>query len=818
MRSKYERSVGRRVIPIAKTRGNHSKRSILRRTAFLMVLCGVVMFVPICWKLWDIAIVNHETYQGTITKQQNLDYEISARRGNIYDRNGNVMAMSATVYKLILSPRELASTVSDKDEAGNKVSDEVYQARLAARQEQMVDELMSLCPNLDRDFAERTVRDTRSAYWEVRSNIEEEEAEALRAYIAENKTSYYLYLNPDTKRYYPYSGLAAQALGFVNSNGGAYGIEAVYNDILEGTSGRVVTTRTGAGTERYNSYAQYINAVDGYNITLTIDTTIQSYLEKTLEEGIKDFDIRDGAFAIAMNPKTGAIYGIASSPDFDPNNYSTIVNEILNSKIPEDTTEIFEKLKADNTEHLADSELLEKAEAQAKTNARNTQWRNRAIDSRYEPGSVFKAVVLAAALEEGVVSENDTFYCSGSVTIPGYDKPIHCAKRSGHGSQTLAEAVAHSCNPAFIEIGSRLGKDRFYDYFEAFGMMEKTGIDLPGEASLKGAFWSREGMTNVDLTVASFGQRFEVTPLQMICGFAAVINGGNLVKPYVVQSITTQDGTVVQNTQTEVVRQVVSAQTSKRSADILEQVVAKGSGNNGYVAGYRIGGKTGTTEVGLEKGHYLVSFMGYAPADDPQVIVLLAYDRPQPKEPGSIYCTTGIYISGSNMAAKKAGPLIAQILDYLGIEKTYTSEEAAAADVSMPRVTGLSLPKAEDDLSRQNLRFRTIGEGDTVSRQIPAAGTKIPGGSTVVLYLGDAVPESSSTVPNVTGMTYEKAKTELERAGFFMKASGASVYYGNTTTAERQSIPGGESAATGTVITVSFFTMVEDGGAGVTNR
>ena len=247
-------------------------------------------------------------------------------------------------------------------------------------------------------------------------------------------------------------------------------------------------------------------------------------------------------------------------------------------------------------------------------------------------------------------------------------------------------------------------------------------------------------------------------------------------------------------------------------------MVAKGSGNNGYVAGYRIGGKTGTTEVGLEKGHYLVSFMGYAPADDPQVIVLLAYDRPQPKEPGSIYCTTGVYISGSNMAAKKAGPLIAQILDYLGIEKTYTSEEAAAADVSMPRVTGLSLPKAEDDLSRQNLRFRTIGEGDTVSRQIPAAGTKIPGGSTVVLYLGDAVPESSSTVPNVTGMTYEKAKTELERAGFFMKASGASVYYGNTTTAERQSIPGGESAATGTVITVSFFTMVEDGGAGVTNR
>ena len=766
MRSKYERGLKQGVKPTAATRGTHSKRSIFRRTLFLMVLCGMVIFIPLGWKLWDIAIVNCEAYQKAAQNQHGLDFVIPAERGKIYDRNSNVMAMSTTVYTLILSPRDLVKSVSNKDEEGNTLSDEVYQAKVAARQDQMVEELMNLIPDLDREEVEGHVHATKMAYREIKVNIEEEEHKRIQEYIVENKASSYLYQIAGSKRYYPYSGLAAQALGFVNANGGAYGIEAVYNDVLEGTAGRVVTTRTAAGTERYNSYAEYIDAVNGYNITLTIDTTIQSYLEKTLEEGIKDFEVQDGAFAIAMNPKTGAIYGIASSPDFDPNNYGRITNELLSSQLDESAAAIFEKLKASNTENLTDSELMEKAESQAYSDAVNTQWRNKAIDSRYEPGSVFKAIVLAAALEEGVVSENDHFFCSGEAVVPGYPKPIKCSNTRGHKDQDLAKAVANSCNPAFIEIGKRLGVDTFYDYFEAFGMLENTGIDLPGEASLAGAVWSRDKMSNVDLAVASFGQRFEITPLQMICGFSAVINGGNLVKPYVVQSVSTQDGTVVQNTQPEVVRQVISKQTSQRAADILEQVVATGSGNNGYVAGYRIGGKTGTSEVKtVDLDHYVVSFMGYAPADDPQVIVLLAYDHPKVKEPGSNYGPSGVYISGGNMAAKKAGPLIAQILDYLGIEKTYSTEEAAAVDVSMPKVTGQSVPKAEDDLSRVNLRFRTIGEGDTVSRQIPAAGTKIPGGSTVILYLGDAAPESSGTVPNVIGMTYENAKNALEKAG-----------------------------------------------------
>ena len=647
---------------------------------------------------------------------------------------------------------------------------------------------------------------TKYSYREIKKNIEEEEAQAIREYITENKTSAYLYLTPGTKRYYPYSGLAAQALGFVNDEGGAYGIEAAYNDVLEGTAGRVVTTKTGAGTQMYNAYSDFVDAIDGYDLTLTIDATIQSYLEKTIEEGIQDYDVRNGAFAIAMDPNTGAVLGIASSPDFDPNNYSKILDDMLNGKMDENTQAIYEQLKADNPENLTDAELMAQAESQAYSQAVMSQWRSKAIDDTYEPGSTFKALVLAAALEEGVVSESDTFYCSGSVKIA--DHTIHCSKVTGHGSQTLAEAVGNSCNPAFIAIGQRLGIDLFYDYFEAFGMKEKTGIDLPGEG--KGVVWEREDMIPTDLAVASFGQRFNVTPLQMIRGFAAVINGGNLVKPYVVQSISTKDGTVVQNTETEVVRQVVSQETSQRATDILEQVVSKGTGRNAYVAGYRIGGKTGSSETG-ETGRTIVSFMGFAPADDPQVIVLLAYDKPQESATNPKESTTGVYISGGNMAAPKAGPLIAQILDYMGVEKKYNADESAAVDVNTPKVTGMTVADAKKALDKKNLKYRTVGEGESITAQLPAAGASVPGGSTVVLYLGDAVPEESGTVPDVVGMSYEGAKKRLEEAGFFMRASGVSVYYSNTTTASDQSILGGETAAMGTVVDVQFSNIVEDG-------
>lgn len=798
--------------PPTATRGNHSKRAIFRRTVFLMVMCGVVPFFLLGWKLWDISVVHHEEYQKIASNQQTLDMEVSASRGKIYDRNGNVMAVSATVYNLILSPRDLEKSVKKSEFTGEdgNVNQAAWERAVSDKQEQVKRDLMALLPELDSERLDTQIHATKYAYREVATKLEEEEVEPLRAYISENKTSSYLYLVPGTKRYYPYSGLASQLLGFVNDEGGAYGVEAIYDDVLEGTAGRVVTTRTAGGVEMYNSYAEYVDAENGCDVTLTVDATIQSYLEKAIEEGIQEFDVQNGAFGIAMNPQTGEVYAIASSPDFDPNNYSQVTDPILQRDMEANAEAIYQQMKASNTENLTDEELRAKANGQAYNQAVLAQWSSKAINQTYEPGSTFKAVVLSMALEEGLVSESDTFTCTGGVKVPGYPKTIHCSKRQGHGTQTLAEAVQNSCNPAFIEIGKRLGTERFYEYFKAFGYTEPTGIELTGEE--KGFNWGENAMTNVDLAVASFGQRFTVTPVQQITAFSAVINGGKLMQPYLIQSVKDQEGNVIQSTEPTLVRQVISQETSRRATDILESVVSAptGSGRHAYQAGYRIGGKTGSSETG-DKSRTIVSFVGFAPADDPQVIVLLAFDKPQQTYVGSNWCTTGVYISGGNMSAPKAGPLLADILDYFGVEKEYTAEEAATADVSTPRVTGQTLPAAREALKRKNLECRSVGQGDTVTAQVPAAGANIPGGSTVILYLGDAAPAETGTVPNVSGMSYEAAKSRLEQAGFFMRASGVSTYYGNSTTANGQSVEGGAVAAIGTVIDVEFFNVVEDG-------
>ena len=776
------------------------------------------MFGALVWRLWDVSINHHEEYQQQATKQQTMELSVSADRGNIYDRNGNVLSMSATVYDLIISPRDLIISVDQKDfldEDTEELDETAYKNAIAAKQAKIAADLKVLLPGVDPEFIEKQIYATKYAYRELKTGIEEADAEALRAYIVENKTSRFLYLNAGTRRYYPYSGLAAQVLGFVNANGGAYGIEATYDDVLEGTPGRVVTAKTGAGTQMHNSYSEYIDPLDGCNVTLTLDATIQSYLEKTLEEGIEEFDVKNGAFGVAMNPKTGAIYAIASLPDFDPNNYAQITDERLQAQVDGKAASYEKAYAANNTENLTTAEIVTKALNQATAEARDTMWRSKAINDAYEPGSTFKAVVLAAALEEGLVSVNDTFMCTGSYTVAGWDRPISCSKKEGHGLQTLAEAVQNSCNPAFMQIGQRLGIERFYDYFEAFGLTDATGIDLPGESTPKAgiSYWRRENMTGVDLAVASFGQRFDVTPLQMATAFAATINGGYLVQPYVVQSVTAQDGTLLSNREPTIVRQVVSQQTSQICSDILESVVGapKGTGKNAYVPGYRIGGKTGTSEIKTLKGEVIVSFMGFAPADDPEVLVLIAYDRPARRAPGDNYSTTGIYISGGNMPAKKMGPLMAEILDYLGVEKKYTKEESAAVDVVAPNVKGIAVADAATVLKNKNLKYRTIGEGTTVVTQVPAPQAKVPGGSTVILYLGDARPEENGTVPNVVGMSYETAKNALESAGFFMHSGGVSVYYSNSTIAESQSISPDTTVPIGTVVDVSFTNMVEDG-------
>ena len=786
-----------------------SKRMLLRRTVFLMLIFGVVLFIPLINQLYSLAILRNSDYGTQARLNQMRDIEVSASRGTIRDANGNVLAMSATVYNLILSPRDLVASVEAKDyHVDGKLDEDRYQAAIAKAQEDLKRDLLQLIPDLDEETLDRHIQATKYAYRVLKTDIEQEEYDVIQAYITEHKTGPALYLSPDTKRYYPYASLASQVIGFVNKEGGAYGIEAAYNSELEGSSGRVVTTKAANGTELMNSYSNFIDPVNGYDLNLTIDANIQQMAEQTLREGIEKFDVTNGAFCIVMNPKTGALLAIASLPDYDPNHYSQVTDPQLLQKVEERTPVILEQLQADNPDQLSYAELEEKAHAQALNEARYEQWSSKAFGTQYqyEPGSTFKAITLAAALEEGVVDENDTFYCSGSKQVADHD--IGCSKRSGHGSQTLAKAVENSCNPAFIEIGQRLGIDKFYDYFEAFGMKSLTGVDLPSEG--KGLVWSRSEMGITDLAVASFGQRFEVSPLQMITGFAATINGGHLLQPYIVESITDSDGTVLQSHQVTEVRQVISQETSDKVRTILEGVVDGGTGKNAYKTGYRIGGKTGTSETKVT-GEVIVSFMGFAPADDPEILVLLAYDRPRRAAPGASNSTTGWYISGGQMAAPMAGDLIAKIMDYKNVEKQYSGDESGSADVSMPRATGQPLSQAIEALEKKGLGYRTVGEGDTVTAQIPGQGTMLASGSTVILYLGDESPEMSECiVPNVRGLGYDAARARLEAAGFYMRSSGSGMQDASST-AHSQSLEAGETAPLGTVISVYFIAKVEDG-------
>lgn len=791
-------------------REQSSKQLIFRRTVCLMILFGALTFIPLGWKLWDIAIVHHEEYQLRQLNQSTRDVEVSSNRGTIRDANGNVLAMSATVYNLILSPLDLLNSIDQKDYKNEEgVLDEAaYNAAVQAKRDLITDKVCSVL-ELDRESVAKRMERTKSQYEILKKNIEGEQAEELQTFIAENKLGYSLIMTPTTKRYYPFSSVASHIVGFVNDNGGAYGVEAAYEDVLEGTSGRVVTSKTGAGTEIYNSYSDYIDAVDGNDITLTIDTSIQRMAEQTLAAGIEKYEVQNGGICIVMNPKTGAVLGMASAPNYDLNSYGTVFDPTLNAQAAAQAEREYQNLKGqglrdEDGKLLTDEQLRKQASNIAIGAALNKQWRSKVLNDTYEPGSTFKSVVLAAALEAGVISDSDHFYCPGYYVVSG--RRISCSEHAGHGDQTLAEAVQNSCNPAFMMIGQKLGAEKFYDYFESFGLTEETGIDLPGEA--KGIDWGRDFFTSAEgylsLATASFGQRFTVSPLQLLSAFSATINGGYLMQPHVLKSISDSNGIILRQTEPTVVRQVVSEQTSRRAAEILESVVSEGTGRNAYVAGYRIGGKTGTAEG--EVGVYdeeIVSFVGFAPANDPEVIALLYFDTPKHAAPRSKFGSTGYYISGGQMAAPLAGQLIANVLDYLGVERQYTQAEAVAADVSVPKVVGYDLETAKTALKRKNLTCRTVGEGDVVTGQIPAAGASIPGNSTVILYMGQEAPNDRVSVPNLSGLTYDQAKKKLNDVGLYLRASGVS-YYSAATKALDQSFGAGELVDRGTVVPVRF--------------
>ena len=770
-------------------RDRRANRTIFWRTASLMVVFGFLVFLPLLWQLWNIQITSHEKYEQMAIEQQTRDTAVAANRGTIYDTKGNILAISATVHDIILSPRDVLKLQASYAEKLEKAqAGEGKYPDYPEPSNELIASGLSEILGVEKDTILTRLAKTNSAYEVLAKKTEEEVSSKVREFITENHLASGIVVQPTSKRYYPYGSLAAQVLGFVNAaNEGAYGLEAMYEEELSGQVGRVVTAKNGAGTELLFRYEDYIDALDGCDVTLTMDATIQHYCEKILEEGIAKYDVQNGGFAIAMNPNTGAILGWANYPTYDLNSPSTIYSEMLTSEL--------EALKASG---VSDEEYNK-----AVGNARNRQWRNKAVNDTYEPGSTFKSVVLSAALEEGAVKESDTFYCSGQVSVAGH--VIRCHKREGHGSQTLAEAVQNSCNPAFVAIGQRLGADTLYQYIEDFGLLDRTGVDMQGESTSviwsEEYFESEEGIASV--ATASFGQRFNVTPLQMLCATSSVVNGGHLLTPHVLESITDSDGSVVKYVETNEVRQVISEQTSKKAREILESVVNGGTGKNAYQPGYRIGGKTGSSQT-LEEDHTIVSFLGFAPADDPQVIVLLALDNPKPSGPNSNYTAAMQYISGGSMAAPLAGELLADILDYLGVEKQYTEGELAGADTVVPKVTEVNLTEADRLLKKYGFIYRTVGEGETVTDQIPAAGATIPGGSEVVLYLGEPKPTEPVTVPDLTGMSAENARAALHKVGLYMKVTGTSGYYTSTTVADSQSVEPNMQVEAGSVITVQF--------------
>ena len=792
---------------------NHQMRTRIRGLTVLFALIG---FGLVGVRLLYMQVFNHDFYVQQATALQTRDTFITPNRGKIYDANMQVLAESAAVERITVDPK----AVVDENKVKKGITAESQQQTLAT--------ILSETLAVDYDTVMEKIQKTNSQYEIIAQKVDKDVSKELDEKLeAADCTG--VYSEPDTKRYYQHGAFLSAVLVYVGSdNNGAYGLESEYNDELAGTAGRLVRVQNAQNKDIMPETQQYIPATDGNSLVLTIDSDIQNYLEKHLETALADNpEARDGVSGIVMNVKTGEVLAMANLPDFDPNDAYKLTSDKYINELKKNVAKILkeENVKVeipdawytegglDNLpEAIHDNSDLVDALGSARVNILMKTWRNPVIADNYEPGSTFKALVLAAALEEGVVSESDTFYCPGYYMVEGWPKPISCSKKApGHGTQTLAEAVQNSCNPAFMQIGQRLGIEKFYEYFQAFGLTEPTNIDLNGEGV--STVWPLNTMTGVDLAVGSFGQRFTVTPIQMITAFAATINGGKLLQPYVVQTVTAADGTVVENTEPTVVRQVVSQETSDKCREILTSVVMaeKGTGKNARQAGYTIGGKTGTSETTVP-GEVVVSFMGFAPADDPQILVLLAYNTPARSAEGSSIGTTGTWISGGNMGAPMAGKLIGEILDYLGVEKEYTADEAALADLQTPKVTGMTPADAEAALEKKGLDSRTVGEGETVTAQVPAAGSVIPGESTVILYLGGAEPEETGTVPDVTGMSFAAARSKLESAGFFMRAAGAATYLGSSSKAQGQSVAGGETAAIGTIVDVTFSTpQVEDG-------
>lgn len=725
-----------------------ANRIIQNRTMILMAVLGVLVFLILVIKLFSLQILRHDELEAKALDQQTRSTEVAATRGTIYDRNGNIMAISATAETVFLSPLEMDRALSDKDNPVAWTKDSVAQK-------------LSEILEINKEGILKKMERTDSQYEVLKLRVEENVADQIRTFINDEGVVG-VYMVTDAKRYYPYATLASQIIGFVGTdNYGLYGLEARYNDVLDGETGLVVSTKDPTGSDMLYGYEQYYKAQNGSDIVLTLDATVQYYVEKALSEMVTSTEAQ-GATGIVMDVETGAVLAMASSPTYDLNDPSAVYESRLAS------------LVKDGQLDLADAQLR--------------QWRNRAINDTYEPGSTFKVLTLAAALEEGVIDENTTFDCTGSIHV--LDATIHCSNRAGHGHQTLEQTAGNSCNPAFITYGLRLGTEKFYRYMKDFGLVNGSGIDLEGEAL--GIFAPQETASELDLACYAFGQNFNTTPVALISAQAACINGGYLHTPYVVERVVDSEGNVLSSHDSTPVRQVVSEETSAIVRRCLEYVVSSGTGRNGQVHGYRIGGKTGTADKG-NTGEVVLSFMCFAPADDPKYIMLLTLDSP-----------TGEGRGGGGTVAPYASRIMGEILPYLGVEPSYSAEELLGSDTTVNYVIGMTVADAEEKLKSKGFSVKVVGDGDTVTDQTPEGGTVIPGKSRVILYAGSEKPDTLCTVPSLVGLSPSEANMAVSSAGLLLRFTGTTDSGSGSVRVINQSEAAGAQVEAGTVISVQL--------------
>ena len=752
-----------------------------KRIFCLMAVLGILAFVPSVLQLHKLMILEQEYYKNLALRNQTRTTTVTAERGIIYDRNMDILACNQSVENIYLDPHELKQSKADMALVSNSLG-------------QILE--------LDPEWIRQQGKDTTKRYKQIAAGVEEETAAQIREFINTNGISG-IHIEPSLKRYYPKGKLASQIVGFTNlSNVGSEGIEASYNSYLSGIPGKVITSKGNNEMDMPFSYENYVASIPGCDVILTLDSTVQACLEKQMAAAIDRYDVQNGAFGLVMDAKTGEILAMATLGGYDPNNYL----EIADPKALAQTEELkkaYLALPEGSEAYTAGLKVYQ----EAVSGARLKQWRNRVLSDGYEPGSTFKVLTMAAALDSGAINLQTPFYCKGSEQIPGRSQLLHCWRSTGHGAEKTPQALQNSCNIAFAHIALKMGGETFYEYVKNFGVLEKTGIDLSGES--KGVFFDKQLVTDTNkwgtasLTSGSFGQTFKITPLQLVRAISAVVNGGNLMEPYIVAEVIDADGKTVLKQEPTAVRQVIRPETSRTMCALLESVVTEGTAKNAQVAGFSIGGKTGTSEkidVFDEKGQRvldkIVSFVGIAPMDDPQYIVLVALDTPSR--------ATGIYISGGVMAAPTVGAVMGDILPYLGVQQHFSEDDIAGKTVVLEDLSGLTSKKVAAKLKDSGITFQMVGTGETVTGQIPAAGKSVPGGSQILLYFGLQPQTEEVKVPDLTGMNRQQASEAAGKLGLYILVSG-NTSLDPKVTAVAQSVAPGTSVLVGTTIRVEFL-------------